>query len=395
MKKILVINSGSSSIKFQLIKMPGEIVVASGLVERIGLDNSKIHYKSKKMNVSEQEKIANHEEGLKRVASFLLDTEKGAINDITEIDAVGHRVVHGGKDFADTVVISAEVKKAIKDLFPLAPLHNPHNYTGIQVAEDVFPEAKQIAVFDTAFHQTLPEKAFRYAIPNKLYNEDNIRVYGFHGTSHKYVAEKAKDFISKKKSKVITVHLGNGCSITAIKNGKSIDHSLGFAPVNGLIMGTRSGDIDQSIIFYMVKTLGYSMEEVSELLHKKSGMLGLTGYSDLREIEERAAEGNRECQLALDMNAYRIKKYIGAYAAALNGVDVIVFTAGIGENSSVLRRMVCEDMSYLGIELEDYKNNVRSSENRIISKESSKVLVLVIPTNEELEIAKESYKLIV
>ncbi|WP_335965829.1 acetate kinase [Galbibacter sp. PAP.153] len=395
MKKILVINSGSSSIKFQLIKMPGEIVIAAGLVERIGLDNSVIHYKSKKMNISEQVKIANHEDGLKRIAALLMDTEKGAIANIEEIDAIGHRVVHGGKDFADTIVIDKDVKATIKRLFSLAPLHNPHNYTGIEVAEQVFPNATQIAVFDTAFHQTLPERAYRYAIPNKLLDENYIRVYGFHGTSHKYVAEKAQDFISKKKSKVITVHLGNGCSITAIKNGKSIDHSLGFAPVNGLIMGTRSGDIDQSIIFYMVNTLGYSLNDVSELLHKKSGMLGLTGYSDLREIEEAAANGNQQCQLALEMNAYRIKKYIGAYAAAMNGLDVIVFTAGIGENSSVLRRMVCQDMDYLGIELENYKNNVRSSENRIISKESSKVLVLVIPTNEELEIAKQSYQLLV
>ncbi|MCX2680148.1 acetate kinase [Galbibacter sp. EGI 63066] len=394
MKKILVINSGSSSIKFQLIRIPGQIVQASGLVERIGLDNSAIHYKSKKMNIADEVPIPNHEDGLKRIAKLLMDSERGAVNDMKEIDAVGHRVVHGGKEFADTIVIDGKVKNAIKELFPLAPLHNPHNYTGIEVAESVFPDAIQVAVFDTAFHQTLPEKAYKYAVPNKFLDEDNIRVYGFHGTSHRYVAEKALDFISRKESKLITIHLGNGCSITAVKNGKSIDHSLGFAPVNGLIMGTRSGDIDQSIIFYMVKTLGYSLEEVSELLHKKSGMLGLTGYSDLREIEEQAEKGNKECQLALVMNAYRIKKYIGAYAAALNGVDALVFTAGIGENSSVLRRLVCEDMDYLGIELEDYKNNVRSTENRIISKETSKVMVLVIPTNEELEIAKQTYELI-
>lgn len=394
MKKILVINSGSSSIKFQLIKMPGEIVVASGLVEAIGLDNAALHYKSKKMNFSEVMPIENHEIGLKKVAALLMDKEKGAIDKIEDIDAIGHRVVHGGKDFSDTIVIDEAVKNTIKRLFSLAPLHNPHNYTGIEVAEEVFPGIPQIAAFDTAFHQTLPEKAYRYAIPNKLLDENYVRVYGFHGTSHKYVAERAKDFISKKKSKLITIHLGNGCSITAVKNGKSIDHSMGFAPVNGLIMGTRSGDIDQSVIFYMVNTLGYSLEEVNTILHKKSGMLGLTGHSDLRIIEEKANEGNRECQLALEMNAYRIKKYIGAYAAALNGVDAIVFTAGVGENCSVLRRLICEDMGYLGIELEDYKNNVRSSENRIISKETSKVMVLVIPTKEELEIAKDSYRLI-
>lgn len=394
MKKILVINAGSSSIKFQLIRMPGEIVIASGLVESIGLPNAAIHYKSKKMNISETVEIENHRIGLERIASLLMDPDRGAIKSVDEIDVVGHRVVHGGKDFSSTVFIDDNVKATIKRLFSLAPLHNPHNYTGIEVAEKVFPNAKKVAVFDTAFHQTIPERAYKYAIPDSFLKENHIRLYGFHGTSHKYVSNKAKDFISKKKSKLISIHLGNGCSITAVQNGKSVDHSMGFGPVNGLIMGTRSGDIDQSVIFYMVKTLGYTLEEVSEILHKKSGMIGMTGFSDLREIEDKAEKGDRRCQLALEMNAYRIKKYIGSYAAAMNGVDVIVFTAGIGENSSVLRRMICDDMDYLGIELEDYKNNVRSTENRIISKESSKVLVLVVPTNEELEIAKDCFEMI-
>jgi len=394
MKKILVINAGSSSIKFQLMRMPGEIVIASGLVESIGLPNAAIHYKSKKMNISETVEIENHQVGLERIAALLMDSERGAIKSVDEIDVVGHRVVHGGKDFSSTVFIDDKVKATIKRLFSLAPLHNPHNYTGIEVAEKVFPNAKKVAVFDTAFHQTIPERAYKYAIPDSFLKENYIRLYGFHGTSHKYVSTKAKDFISKKKSKLISIHLGNGCSITAVQNGKSVDHSMGFGPVNGLIMGTRSGDIDQSVIFYMVNTLGYTLDEVSEILHKKSGMIGMTGFSDLREIEDRAEKGDRRCQLALEMNAYRIKKYIGSYAAAMNGVDVIVFTAGIGENSSVLRRMICDDMDYLGIELEDYKNNVRSTENRIISKESSKVLVLVVPTNEELEIAKDCYEMI-
>ncbi|EKF56182.1 acetate kinase [Galbibacter marinus] len=394
MKKILVINAGSSSIKFQLMRMPGEIVIASGLVESIGLSNAAIHYKSKKMNISETVEIENHQVGLERIAALLMDSERGAIKSVDEIDVVGHRVVHGGKDFSSTVFIDDKVKATIKRLFSLAPLHNPHNYTGIEVAEKVFPNAKKVAVFDTAFHQTIPERAYKYAIPDSFLKENYIRLYGFHGTSHKYVSTKAKDFISKKKSKLISIHLGNGCSITAVQNGKSVDHSMGFGPVNGLIMGTRSGDIDQSVIFYMVNTLGYTLDEVSEILHKKSGMIGMTGFSDLREIEDRAEKGDRRCQLALEMNAYRIKKYIGSYAAAMNGVDVIVFTAGIGENSSVLRRMICDDMDYLGIELEDYKNNVRSTENRIISKESSKVLVLVVPTNEELEIAKDCYEMI-
>lgn len=394
MKKILVINAGSSSIKFQLIRMPGEIVIASGLVESIGLENAAIHYKSKKMNISETVEIENHQIGLERIAALLMDPERGSITSVDEIDVVGHRVVHGGKDFSSTVFIDDNVKATIKELFTLAPLHNPHNYTGIEVADKVFPKAKKVAVFDTAFHQTIPERAYKYAIPDSFLEQHAIRLYGFHGTSHKYVTTKAKDFISKKKSKLISIHLGNGCSITAVQNGKSIDHSMGFGPVNGLIMGTRSGDIDQSVIFYMVNSLGYSLDEVSEILHKKSGMLGMTGSSDLRIIEERAEKGDRKCKLALEMNAYRIKKYIGSYAAAMNGVDVIVFTAGVGENSSVLRRMICDEMSYLGIELENYKNNVRSTENRIISKETSKVLVLVIPTNEELEIAKDCFEMI-
>lgn len=394
MKKILVINAGSSSIKFQLIRMPGEIVIASGLVESIGLENAAIHYKSKKMNISETVEIENHQIGLERIAALLMDPERGSIASVDEIDVVGHRVVHGGKDFSSTVFIDDNVKATIKELFTLAPLHNPHNYTGIEVADTVFPKAKKVAVFDTAFHQTIPERAYKYAIPDSFLEQHAIRLYGFHGTSHKYVTTKAKDFISKKKSKLISIHLGNGCSITAVQNGKSIDHSMGFGPVNGLIMGTRSGDIDQSVIFYMVNSLGYSLDEVSEILHKKSGMLGMTGSSDLRIIEERAEKGDRKCKLALEMNAYRIKKYIGSYAAAMNGVDVIVFTAGVGENSSVLRRMICDEMSYLGIELENYKNNVRSTENRIISKETSKVLVLVIPTNEELEIAKDCFEMI-
>ena len=394
MTNILVINSGSSSIKFQLIKMPSETVVASGLVERIGLPNACLHYKSAKFNLSEEMNIANHSEGLKEVAKLLMDAENGVIKDVGDIKAVGHRVVHGGSTFFETVEIDATVKAKIKELFSLAPLHNPPNYTGIEVAEEIFTKAKQVAVFDTAFHATIPTKAHKYAIPNEFLEKHNIQVYGFHGTSHKYVSEKAIEFIKKYDSKLITVHLGNGCSITAVKDGKSVDHSLGFGPVNGLIMGTRSGDIDQSVIFYMMDTLGYTSKEVSEILHKKSGMLGLTGFSDLRDIEAEAAKGNRECKLALEMNAYRIKKYIGAYATAMNGLDALVFTAGIGENSSTLREMVCKDMEYLGIYLEDYKNKVKSKEIRVISKEKSKVTVLVVPTNEELEIARQVFGMI-
>ena len=393
MKNILVINSGSSSLKFQLILMPEETVLASGLVERIGQEGTKLHYSSKGFSTTEVIEIPNHAVALKEVTNLLMDVEKGVIKNASEISVIGHRVVHGGAAFSETIFINQKVKTKIKELFSLAPLHNPPNLTGIEVAEEIFPNAKQVAVFDTAFHQSIPAKAHKYAIPNSFLSEHKIQVYGFHGTSHKYVSEQAIQIIKKQQSKIISVHLGNGCSITAVKDGKSIDHSLGFGPVNGLIMGTRSGDIDQSVIFYMIEHLGYTAKEVSDILHNKSGMLGLTGYGDLRDIETQAENGNRDCQLALEMNAYRIKKYLGAYAAVMNGLDALVFTAGIGENSSIIRKMVCEEMQYLGIELDQPKNDVRSKENRIISTEKSKVTVLVIPTNEELEIAKQTYAL--
>jgi acetate kinase len=306
-------------------------------------------------------------------------------------------VVHGGSSFSNTVEIDQAVKDEIKNLFELAPLHNPANYEGIVVAEEIFKSAKQVVVFDTAFHQTIPEVAYKYAIPNALLTENKIRVYGFHGTSHKYVSEKAIDYLKSVNSpskNIITIHLGNGCSISAIKDGKCIDHSMGFSPSNGLIMGTRAGDIDQSVISYMVNTLGYPLDDVNAILNKKSGMLGLTGFSDLRDIQTQAAEGNKDCQLALDMNAYRIKKFIGSYAAALNGLDAIIFTAGIGENSSKMRELVCIDMEFFGIELDPTKNEIRSKEIREINAPESKTKVLVVPTNEEIEIANQVYDLI-
>ncbi|MFO7720816.1 MAG: acetate kinase [Gillisia sp.] len=394
MQNILVINSGSSSLKFQLIQMPQEHVLASGLVERIGQQSGKLSYASEKFSTSEEKEVSNHSEALKAVTTLLMDPKNGVIQNASEIPAIGHRVVHGGDKFSETILIDEKVKTTIKNLFSLAPLHNPPNLTGIEVAESIFPNSKQIAVFDTAFHRSIPARANRYAIPKSFFDEHNIQVYGFHGTSHKYVSEKAMEYTGAKKSKIVSVHLGNGCSITAIQDGKSIDHSLGFAPVNGLIMGTRSGDIDQSVIFYMISELGYTAQEVSDILHHKSGMLGLTGYSDLRDIESEAEKGNRDCQLALEMNAYRIKKYIGAYAAAMNGLDTIIFTAGIGENSNVIRALVCKEMEFLGIELDESENNIRSKELRKISKAGSKVAILVIPTNEELEIAKQVFSLV-
>ncbi|MBP4138633.1 acetate/propionate family kinase [Flavobacterium geliluteum] len=391
--KILIINSGSSSIKYQLMVMPNNEVICSGMIDRIGLETSNVTFKTAANSIEEIIPIATHKEGLTKVAEMLLDFEKGVIQSTSEISAVGHRVVHGGSYFSDTTIISDEVKEKIKELSELAPLHNPAHLVGINVAEEIFSDAVQVAVFDTAFHQTIPVEAHKYAIPNYLLTEHKIRVYGFHGTSHKYVSEKAIDYL-EKKSNIISIHLGNGCSMTAIKDGKSIDHTMGFSPSNGLIMGTRAGDIDQSVIFYLIKNLGYTADEVNSILLKQSGMLGLTGYSDLRDIEAEAEKGNKDCQLALLMNAYRIKKTIGSYVAALNGLDAIVFTAGIGENSSFIRNLVCTDMEYFDIEIDQEKNLIRSKYIREINKPNSKVKILVVPTDEEFEIANQVYQLL-
>lgn len=395
--KIVIINSGSSSIKYQLIEMPSGVVVCSGMIDRIGLETSNFTYVTKAVKVEEILPIANHKIGLNKIAQLLMDDEKGVIKSTKEIEAVGHRVVHGGSSFSDTTLITPEVKEEIRKLCDLAPLHNPAHLEGIIVAEEIFAEAKQIAVFDTAFHQTMPEVAYKYAIPNYFLKENKIRAYGFHGTSHKYVSEKAVQYLrasDKPHKNMITIHLGNGCSITAVKDGKSIETSMGFTPISGLIMGTRSGDIDQSVIFHMMKVLNYTADEANALLQKQSGMLGLTGYSDLRDIESNAEQGNKDCQLALAMNAYRIKKYIGSYTAALNGLDAIIFTAGIGENSSYIRKLVCTDMEYFGIELDLSKNEIRSKEIREINLPESKTKILVVPTNEEIEIANQVYKLL-
>ena len=394
--KILVINSGSSSIKYQLFNMPSEEVICSGIVERIGLKNPKIKYESNNDKIERVCRISDHKTGLEKIVKFLLDEEVGVIKSTLEIDAVGHRVVHGGSTFSNTVLIDEKVKDKIKELFSLAPQHNPANYEGIVVAETIFPEAKQIAVFDTAFHQTMPVEAYKYAIPNKFLEKHHIRRYGFHGTSHKYVSEQARIHLGKEKSdKLITIHLGGGCSMTAIKEGKSINTSLGFGPVAGLIMGSRSGDIDHSIIFHLVNNLGYSLAEVNTLLQKESGMVGLTdGLSDYRDIEAEAEKGDEKCQLALDMSAYRIRQYLGNYIAILNGVDAIVFTAGVGENSIPIRKMVCENMDFFGIEIDTAKNNIKARKITEVQTENSKVKILIIPTNEEVEIAKQTYQLI-
>ncbi len=395
---IFVINSGSSSIKYQLIKMPKAQIICSGIVERIGLDDSVIIHKTykqgKELVKKEVMEITDHTAGLQEIARLLTDVSIGVISDPSEIEAVGHRVVHGGEHFTETIIITQEIKEQIKKLFPLAPLHNPPNYLGIEVTEKIFFAAKQVAVFDTAFHHTIPEKAFRYAIPSPFYHSHGIRAYGFHGTSHKYVSEKAARYLNIFHSKIITIHLGNGCSISAIANGQCIETSMGMGPMNGLIMGTRSGDIDQSVIFHLVNQLGYDIEEVNSILNKKSGMLGLTGYSDMRDIRAEIEKGNAAAILAYDMYAYRIRKYIGAYTAVLNGLNAIVFTGGVGENDLVMRRLCAANLEFLGIYLDDEKNEQPSKEIREINTSDSKVKILVVPTNEELEIATQCFQLL-
>jgi acetate kinase len=394
---ILVVNAGSSSIKYQLIDMTTELPLSSGIVERIGLDEGiivhKTFVKGEETKKTESFPIPNHTVGLKRVAELLTDKEIGVISNPSEIQAVGHRLVHGGEAFTKTVVITDDVKAKIKELFPLAPLHNPANLTGVEVAEKVFPNATQVGVFDTAFHQTMPKVAYRYAIPREMYSEMGIRKYGFHGTSHKYVSEKALAYLGKNDAKIITIHLGNGASMAAVDGGSCIDTTMGIGPLCGLIMGTRSGDIDPSILFYLVEQRGYSIEEVSTMLNRESGMKGLTGDTDMRDIVARVQKGDADAVLAYQMYAYRIKQYIGNYAAAMNGLDAIVFTAGIGENDTVTRKLVCEKMDYFGIELDEELNLARSKKIREINTEKAKTKILVIPTNEELEIAKQCFEL--
>jgi len=395
---ILVINSGSSSIKYQLFKMPASQPVCVGLIERIGMPGAAITHKiysvSGEQVINREIKIAGHEEGMLEAAKLLTEPGIGVIHDPGEIDSVGHRIVHGGEKMTMPVIIDETVKTEIQQLFTLAPLHNPGSYQGILVAEKLFKRAKQVAVFDTAFHQTLPEKAFRYAIPNHFYSENGVRVYGFHGISHQYVSAKALAHLDNPNANVITIHLGNGCSMAAVKAGKCIDTSMGLTPLDGLIMGTRSGALDPSVVTYLMSDLGYTADAVNVLLNKESGMTGLTGFSDMRDIRKLYDKGDANAILALEMFAYRIKKYIGSYAAALNGLDAIVFTAGIGENDSLVREMVCHDMDYLGLKPDRSKNTASSGESRDIGATDSRVRILVIPTNEELEIANQCFGLL-
>lgn len=398
--RILVINSGSSSIKFQLFEMKQEAPIAEGIVEKIGLDDSRLKYKAGNLEVSKQLPVNNHEKGIEVVLNALTSKQHGVITDPSEIAGVGHRVVHGGENIKSSVIITDQIEKQIKRCVDIAPLHNPPNLAGIQACEHFLPHATHVAVLDTSFHTTLPKHAYIYGLPYKYYERYKIRKYGFHGTSHNYVAHQAAEMMDKPLSdlKVITCHLGNGCSLTAVDNGKSIETSMGFTPLEGLIMGTRCGNIDPAIVPFVMKEESLSPSEVDDLMNKESGLLGLSGVSnDMRDIVAAAENGNERAELAIKAFSYRVKKYIGAYATVMNGLDVIVFTAGIGEHRWRVRERICKDMDYLGIKLDSSKNKkVTGAEIHptTISKENSEVTILVIPTNEELKIAKETQKLI-
>ncbi|MEC0181865.1 acetate kinase [Paenibacillus kribbensis] len=396
--KILVINAGSSSLKYQLYDMTDESVLAKGLVERIGMDSSILTHKpTGKEEYTEVSEILEHTTAVRKVLNALTDAEHGVISSVSEIEAVGHRVVHGGEIFKQSALITPEAKSEIRRLFDLAPLHNPPSMMGIRAAEANMPNVPQTVIFDTSFHQTMPEKAYMYAIPRVLYNKYKVRRYGAHGTSHDFVSKEAAKFLGRplEDLKIITCHIGNGGSITAVKGGLSVDTSMGMTPLEGLMMGTRSGDLDPAIVPYVMNKEELTVNEVNSMLNKHSGLLAISGISsDMREVTEGMEKGDANSTLAFEMYEYRLRKYIGSYAAAMNGVDVIVFTAGVGENSAVLRKRVLEQLTFLGIELDDSLNAIRSGEPRRITTANSKVEVLVIPTNEELVIARDTFRLV-
>lgn len=396
--KILVLNCGSSSIKYALYNMDDKSVMTSGGAERVGLDGAFVKVKlpnGEKKTVMHD--IPEHTEGVKFIFSLLTDPEIGVIKDLNEIDAVGHRMVHGGEKFNKSVVLTDEVLKTFEECIDLAPLHNPANLKGVKAVSELMPGLPQVGVFDTAFHQTMPAHSYLYAIPYELYEKYGVRRYGFHGTSHRYVSKRVCDFlgVNPADKKVITCHIGNGGSIAAVDGGKCFDTSMGLTPLEGLMMGTRSGDIDGGAITFLEKKLGLDADGMSNLLNKKSGVLGITGISsDMREIESANDEGNERAKLALDMYSYRIKKYVGAYAAAMGGCDIIVFTAGVGENQASMREDVCKNMEYMGVKLDVEKNKTIRGEEAIISTPDSKVTVCVIPTDEELMIATDTMNLL-
>ena len=396
--KILVLNCGSSSIKYALYDMDSKTVMTSGGAERVGLDGAFVKVKlanGEKKQVMHD--IPEHTEGVKFIFSLLTDPEIGVIKDLKEIDAVGHRMVHGGEKFNKSVLLTEEVLKVFEECTDLAPLHNPANLKGVRAVQELMPGLPQVGVFDTAFHQTMPKEAYMYAVPYELYEKYGVRRYGFHGTSHRYVSQRVCEFLGVKPEgkKIITCHIGNGASIAAVKDGKCIDTSMGLTPLEGLMMGTRSGDIDGGAITFIQKKLGLDADGMSNLLNKKSGMLGITGISsDMREIDAACEEGNERALLATDMYFYRIRKYIGAYAAAMDGCDIIVFTAGVGENQTSMREKVCEGLSFMGVKIDVEKNSGIHGEEAVISTPDSKVTVVVIPTDEELMIATDTMALL-
>ena len=394
---VLVINCGSSSLKYQFINSDTEEVMAKGLCERIGIDHSRITYQPKDGDkLVTEEDMPDHTKAVELVIKRLTDPSIGVVKSLDEIDAVGHRIVHGGEKFATSVVIDDEVMKAIEECNDLAPLHNPANLIGINSCKAIMPNVPMVAVFDTAFHQTMPPKAYLYGIPYEYYEKYKVRRYGFHGTSHDYVSNEAAKFLGKdrKDLKIIVCHLGNGASISAVKNGKSVDTSMGLTPLEGLIMGTRSGDIDPAIVTFLSQKLNVSSEEVLSILNKKSGVLGLSKVSsDFRDIEKAYNEGNELAKTALETYSYHVAKYIGSYVAAMNGVDVIAFTAGVGENTSLVRGMIGEYLGYLGTNIDPEKNKLRG-ETVILSDPGSKVVTMIVPTNEELAICRETVRLV-
>ncbi|MEA1975195.1 MAG: acetate kinase [Bacillota bacterium] len=395
--KILVINCGSSSLKYQFINMENEDVLAQGLVERIALEGSRLKHETPKFGKKViEDEMTDHRVALKHVLDALVNEEYGAIKDLSEIDAVGHRVVHAGEKYASSVIITEDVMNALKECIELAPLHNPPNIMGIEAIQELLPGVVNVGVFDTAFHQTMPKKSFIYPLPYKYYEEYGVRRYGFHGTSHRYVSQRAADMMGKniKDLKLISCHLGNGASVAAIKNGKSVATSMGFTPLEGLAMGTRTGDLDPAIVTFIMSKENLTPREMDNIMNKKSGVLGISGVSsDFRDIEGAAADGNERAQLALDTFDLRVKKYVAAYAAIMGGVDGIIFTAGLGENSADNRKEIMNGLEFMGAEIDIEENNVRGVE-KFINTKDSKVKVMVIPTNEELMIARDTKELV-
>lgn len=395
--KVLVINCGSSSLKYQLIDMSNENALAQGLVERIGMEGSILTQKVNGEKYIIQEPMKDHTDAIKLVLGALVDKEHGVISDMSEISSVGHRVVHGGEKYANSVLIDDEVMKYLEECVKLAPLHNPPNIIGINACKALMPNTPMVAVFDTAFHQTIPEVAYIYPLPYELYKNYGIRKYGFHGTSHRYVSNIAAEMIGKdiKDLKIVTCHLGNGASICAVDGGKSIETSMGFTPLEGIAMGTRSGNVDPAIITFIMKELNLDIDELNNLLNKKSGVYGISGVSsDFRDIEEAAEEGNHRAQLALDVFHYKVKRFIASYAAAMGGVDCVVFTAGLGENSPLSRSEICKNLEFLGIKIDEKKNNEGRGFAKVISTDDSSVKVYVIPTDEELMIARDTKEIV-